>query len=151
MSQWTHLAGLIRIDNLLRRMSATSPTKIDVMRILLEDAPVGSEGGCHLYFHEWPEAKDYDDKDHTNVHEGGTFWGDVIVSADLRDIGDEEDIKKIKAWFMGLNKKFWDASLMTRQATLQIEVEFQYWNVLTLKDTPNNTWIDTKIPMAAEG
>ncbi len=151
MSQWTHLAGIIRIDNLLRIISPTSPKKADIMKILLEDAPTGSEGGCNLYFHEWPETKDYDNKDHTNTYEGSIFWGDVIISADLRDVGDkEEDIEKIKAWFIGLNKKLWDARLITRQATLQIEVEYKYWNVLTLKDTENNTWIDTKLPMEAE-
>ena len=151
MSQWTHLAGIIRIDNVLRRITTTSPTKIDVMKILLEDAPVGSEGGCNFYFHVWPEAKHYDDKDHTNVHDGSTFWGDVIISADLRDVGNkEEDIEKIKAWFMSINKKLWKASLMTRQATLQIEVEYKYWDMLTLKDVKDNKWVDTKIPMEAE-
>lgn len=147
MSQWTHLAGIIRLDNLRRRVAFNAPTEDLVMKILLEGAPRGSEGGCSVYFHEWPETKNYDEKDHTNIHEGSTYWADVIISADLRDVGDnEEDIEKIKAWFTGINKKLWDAKLITRQAVLQIEVEYKYWDILTLEDPQDNKWIITRIP-----
>ncbi len=143
MSQWTHLAGIIRIDNLLRRIAPGAPTAKDVIRILLEDAPVGSEGGCHFHFVKWPEVDDYKEKDHTNVHEGGIYWGDAIISADLRDVGDDDEIEKIKQWFTDLAKKLWDGKLIIRQAVLEIEVEYKYNRVLHLVDQEENTWIDT--------
>jgi len=147
MSQWTHLAGIIRLDNLLRRVAFNAPAEDLVMKILLKDAPVGSEGGCSFYFHKWPEAKNYDEKDHTNIHEGSTYWADVIISADLRDVGDnEEDIEKITQWFMDLAQKLWKSKLLIRQAVLEIEVEYKYWEIVNLKEQQDNKWIITRIP-----
>ncbi len=143
MSQWTHLAGIIRIDNFKRLIAPGAPTAEDVIRILLEDAPVGSEGGCNLHFIEWPEVDDYKEKDHTNIHEGSVYWGDAIISADLRDVGrDDGEIEEIKQWFTGLAKKFWDAKLLMRQAVLEIDVEYKYQRVLHLEDQEENRWID---------
>lgn len=144
MSQWTHLAGIIRLDNLLRRMAYNPPTAEDVIRILLEDAPVGSEGGCQFHVIEWPEVDSYKEKDHTNVHEGGVYWGDAIISADLRDVGDDSgEVEYLRVWFTGLAKKFWDAKLVMRQAVLEIDVEYKYNRVLQLVDQTEDTWIDT--------
>ncbi len=144
MSQWTHLAGIIRIDNMLRLIAFGAPTAEDVMKILLEDAPVGSEGGCQLHFIKLLEIDFSKEKDHTNVYEGGLYWGDAIISADLRDVGnDDEEIEAIKQWFTGLAKKFWDAKLGMRQAVLEIDVEYKYQRVLHLVDQEENTWIDT--------
>ncbi len=144
MSRWTHLAGIIRIDNIMRRIARSAPTAEDVIRILKEDAPMGSEGGCLLHFVEWPEVDSYEKKDHTNIHESGVYWGDAIISADLRDIGDDdEEIEGIKQWFTGLAKKFWDAKIIIRQAVLEIEVEYKYQRVLHLIDQVENKWIDT--------
>lgn len=152
MSTWTHLAGIIRFDNLLRRIAFGAPIGEDVIRILREDAPVGSEGGCLFHFIKWPEVDSYKEKDHTNVHEGGIYWGDAIISADLRDVGDDdEEIEKIKQWFTGLAEKFWDAKLVMRQAVLEIEVEYKYQRVLHLTDQIENTWIDTTTFKENEG
>jgi len=146
MSQWTHLAGIIRIANLLRRVAFGAPIGEDVIRILLEDAPVGSEGGCQLHFIKWPEIN-VGKKDHTNVYEGGVYWGDAIISADLRDVGDDDkEIEAIKKWFTGLAQKFWDAKLIMRQAVLEIDVEYKYQRVLQLIDQQENMWIDTTTP-----
>ena len=153
MSRWTHLAGIIRIDNLLRRMAPRAPTAEDVIRILLEDAPMGSEGGCLIHFIEWPEIDNdnYKEKDHTNVYGSGIYWGDAIISADLRDVGDDdEELESIKKWFTGLATKFWDEKLVMRQAVLEIEVEYKYQRVLHLTDQIENTWIDTTTLKEAE-
>ena len=147
MSRWTHLAGIIRIDNLLRRIAPGAPTGVDVMRILMKDSPMGSEGGCLAKFVEWPVADSFEEKDHTNVYSAGVYWGDVIISADLRDVGDDDgEIEDIKQWFTGLAKKFWDAKLIMRQAVLEIEVEYKYHRVLQLVDQIEDTWIDTTTP-----
>lgn len=152
MSQWTHLAGIIRIDNLLRRIAYNPPTAEDVIKILLEDAPTGSEGGCLFHFVKWPEVDSYKEKDHTNLHEGGIYWGDALISADLRDVGDDDgEIEEIKQWFMGLAKKFLDGKLTIRQAVLEIEVEYKYHRVLNLVDQQENTWIDTLTLKEGEG
>lgn len=151
MSQWTHLAGIIRIDNLMRHMSPMAPIGVDVMKILIKDAPMGSEGGCLAKFVEWPVADSFEEKDHTNVHSAGTYWGDAIISADLRNVGDDdEEIEGIKRWFTGLAKKFWDAKLLMRQAVLEIEVEYKYHRVLHLVDQEENMWIDTTTFKEAE-
>lgn len=152
MSQWTHLAGIIRIDNLLRHVTPEAPNAEDIIRILNEDPPVGSEGGCLFKFVEWPVADSFEEKDHTNVYSAGVYWGDAIISADLRDVGDDnEEIEGIKQWFTGLAKKFWDAKLLMRQAVLEIEVEYKYNRVLHLMDQEENTWIDTTTPKESEG
>jgi len=151
MSRWTHLAGIIRLDNLLRRIAPNAPTAEDVIRVLLEDAPVGSEGGCLFHFVKWPEVDDYDDKDHTNVYEASIYWGAAIISADLRDVGDDEaEIEDIKQWFTGLAKKLLDAKLIIRQAILEIEVEYKYNRVLQLIDQVENEWVDTTTFKEAE-
>ncbi len=151
MSQWTHLAGIIRIDNLLRRMTPQAPDANTVMKILQEDAPMGSEGGCQLHFIKWPEIEFSKEKDHTNVYEGGIYWGDAIISADLRDVGrDDGEIEEIKQWFTGLAKKFIDRQLIIRQAVLEIEVEYKYSRILSLIDHADNTWTDTTTPKKAE-
>lgn len=150
MSRWTHLAGIIRIDNLMRHIIARA-TAEDVIRIILEDAPEGSEGGCLLSFTNWPTAETFSEKDHTNVYSAGTYWGDAIISADLRDVGDDdEEIEAIKEWFTGLAKKFWDATLLMRQAVLEIDVEYKYSRILSLIDQKENTWTDTTTPKEAE-
>ncbi len=150
MSRWTHLAGIIRIDNLLRHVTPEAPTGMDVMRILLNYAPMGSEGGCLAKFVEWPVADSFEEKDHTNVYSAGTYWGDAIISADLRDVGDDdEEIEGIKRWFTGLAEKFWDAKLLMRQAVLEIDVEYKYSRVLQLVDQEENIWIDTTTPKEA--
>lgn len=144
MSRWTHLAGIIRIDNIMRRITPGASTAEDVIRLLLEDAPVGSEGGCLFHFHKWPVVDDSTKDDHTNLYEGAVYWGDAIISADLRDVGDDdEEMEDIKQWFTGLAKKFWDAKMLMRQAVLEIEVEYKYNRVLHLLDQEENTWIDT--------
>ena len=144
MSRWTHLAGIIRVDNLARLVTPNAPTAEDVIRILNEDPPVGSEGGCLFKFVEWPVAESFAEKDHTNVHSSGLYWGDAIISADLRDVGDVDDeIWKITQWFKDLAGKFWAAKLVMRQAMLEIEVEYKYSRVLSLVDQEENEWVDT--------
>ena len=151
MSRWTHLGGIIRLDNMLRLLKNGAPTAKDVIKILLEDAPKGSEGGCNFHFVEWPTEDDYKKRDHTNVCSGAIYWGDAIISADLRDVGNEEkEIEAIKQWFTGLAKKFKDGHLMMRQAVLEIEVEYKYNRVLYLIDQEANTWGDTTTLKEAE-
>jgi len=117
------------------------------MRILLEYAPMGSEGGCLFKFVEWPVADSFEEKDHTNVYSAGAHWGDAIISADLRDVGDDDgEIEDIKQWFTGLARKFWGAKLLMRQAVLEIEVEYKYSRVLHLIDQEENKWVDTITP-----
>ncbi len=151
MSRWTHLAGIIRIDNILRSMTPEAPTAEDVIRILLEDAPVGSEGGCLFHFHKWPIVDDYKEENHTNIYESVIYWGDAIISADLRDVGDDdEEIEAIKQWFTGLAKKLFEAKMTIRQAVLEIEVEYKYNRVLQLIDQEENKWSDTTTPKETE-
>ena len=117
----------------------------------MKDSPMGSEGGCLAKFVEWPVADSFEKKDHTNVYSAGVYWGDAIISADLRDVGDDdEEIDSIKQWFTGLAEKFWDAKLVMRQAVLEIEVEYKYHRVLQLVDQIEDTWIDTTTPKEDE-
>ena len=110
MSKWTHIAGVIRIDQLL--IGIKQLTLEDVVNILQVDAPSGSEGGLRIT------------ADKTQIIETSGFeavWGSVTFVGDLRDF---EDTEKVENWLKQIPGKLKKHQAMIRQATISIDVEF---------------------------
>lgn len=133
MSQWTHIAGVIRIDALrdgderdiqqekaLKGLFRTwSYGDRDSKRYKC-NVPSGSEGSI--------QVKIVPGEDHSLAAYVILLWGD------LRDFGDAEDIRNLKKWWKNLIDKFERPGFAPpeiknyyfmgiRQACLKIEVE----------------------------
>lgn len=117
MSQWTHIAGLIRIDSLYG-MAIMPDLTDDVMRRALDGAPQGSEGGPTI---EIKRTREYNSLN----------WGHAAIAADLRDYGDDpKDVPRIKDWFAAVLERMHQGKLIARAAVLQIDVEYGPTHVL---------------------
>ena len=137
MSRWTHLAGIVRIDHF-----AIRPDKFDeaeVIKVFKKNMPRGSEGPPLFHAHAWPkksmEDHDWDATD--ELSEGSFYWGDLYVSADLRDKGEtDDDVLEIIGWFKNacLELVQLHPGTMIRQAILQIEVEYKPTTLLSLTE-----------------
>ncbi len=143
MSRWTHLAGIVRIDNL--RMSHLQPllNEEKVIQVFKKNMPRGSEGPPLFHAHQWPvKSMDDHDWDATDeLSEGAMYWGDFYVSADLRDKGDtDDDVLEIIDWFKKACLKLvqLNPGTMIRQAILQIEVEYKTTTLLSLTEALAN-------------
>lgn len=132
MSQWTHVAGLIRIDGLPFMMGLNQEQeRAEVQRMIGNacgydddkskwdacNVPCGSEGSLHYCY----DFTGYDeDISHSAMRSAISIWGD------LRDYGDKEAIVK---WFKSVVAKFraGDAEnkgmFSIRDAVLSIEAE----------------------------
>jgi hypothetical protein len=109
MSQWTHLAGIIRLDNMGHCMvRAATIRKKEIMEEAIAKAlgktcdynspdeawdqctvPCGSEGS--LQYRVFPNVDPQEDSH-------ALSWGYIAIWGDLRDFG-SEDMPKIKEWF----------------------------------------------------
>lgn len=133
MSQWTHVAGVIRIDA-LRDGDERDIQQEEALKGLFRtwsygdrnskrskcNVPSGSEGSLHV--------KIVPGEEHSLAAYAVLLWGD------LRDFGDAEDIKNLKKWWKNLIDKFERPDLAPpeikncylmgiRQACLKVEVE----------------------------
>ena len=110
MSQWTHVAGMVRIDTLdgivVRRDT------IDTLRriIIASNLPTGSEGSLH--------PAGLQTREHTSFS-----WGHIAIWGDLRDYGDARQVEELCEWFGRLTQALLDEHYIIRQAILQVEVE----------------------------
>jgi hypothetical protein len=116
MSQWTHINGQIRIDD-MRFLESEGALKVKKILGNTFDwnsteeeeeecsVPYGSEGSLQYIIYENP-----------NLHHLAAYV--VSVYGDLRDFGDDEDVEKVKKWFTSVI----DSSII-RQAILEIDVE----------------------------
>lgn len=161
MSQWTHVAGLIRVDN-LGECVIRFPRRADLDELVREciteklgnttaddieadtwaedwekcTVPCGSEGSLQY------RISDYADKN-------GVAWGDISIWGDLRDFG-KEDYPELKRWFWESceklsmitkpdgppkqPKELISNSFSIRNAVLLVDVEFQKDYVLVWND-----------------
>jgi len=117
MSNWLHVAGIVRIDNI--RLAMVNQSKVDQVNALKdifgqekidfrkdfkdvitkrfeENIPRGSEGTMKLTVLDYPVEEDWDKYDpKVNLSQGSLYWGDVIFSGDLRD---EDNFRIISNW-----------------------------------------------------
>lgn len=133
MSQWTHIAGVIRIDA-IRHGNGRDMQQHKALKELFRtwsygdrnskrakcNVPYGSEGSI--------QVKIVPGEEDSLAAYAILLWGD------LRDFGDAEDIKNLKKWWKHIIDKFEHPDLVApeikncyfmgiRQACLKIEVE----------------------------
>lgn len=138
MSKWTHIAGTIRIDQLL--VGIKQLTEEDIVTMLQADAPSGSEGGLKITANRTQIIKVSSIK----VSSFEAVWGSVTFVGDLRDF---EDTKKVENWLKQIPEKLKKHQAMIRQAAISIDVEYGpcigiVWN----PRTDNFTVIDIPSP-----
>lgn len=110
MSRWTHVAGIIRIDQLPIKVRQLSEEAVIAM--FSENAPIGSEGGLTFY------------ADKTQVIEPSGFsavWGSIGIVGDLRDF---DDHTKVEEWIRSLPPKLRKHQALIRNAVINIDVEY---------------------------
>ena len=114
MSQWTHLAGIVRVDSLL--FSQPAGRKEEILRqIFLEKIPHGSEGPAYVHVHKEIQLPE----------ESCLRWGTVNICGDLRNFGEEEDVESVKKWFESALSRLTTSLVgFIRNAVLLIEVEY---------------------------
>jgi len=79
MSQWTHIAGIIRVDSIGMNVGRDTEQVLNMMIQGLADIPTGSEGPLHYRI--------------LNQLQGNALsWGNIIFWDDLRDFGSEDDL-----------------------------------------------------------
>lgn len=106
MSRWAHVAGIVRLDNILLAM--VDPEKLakvnairgvygkdnidpvqeatdKVMAAFKENIPTGSEGPLMLKLHIWPQVEFDEYIAGETLTKGSLYWADMIISGDLRD------------------------------------------------------------------
>jgi len=129
MSQWTHVAGIIRVDSFWGIIMQPDQTA-ELLRRIFKDPPKGSEGAAKI------------DMLITREH-NSMSWGHLCISGDLRNVGEtEEDIQSIVTWFKDCLGQFPANKLMARDAVLSIEIEYKDKILLTLD--PNGKATDGK-------
>lgn len=104
MSQWTHVAGCIRVDEICLEPSDHLATTTKLKQ-KFRNPPSGSEGPIH--YHVVRTGKDH-----------SLAWGLIYLWGDLRDFGDPE-VPRIFKW---LNKAC--SGLIIRSCIVKIDVEF---------------------------
>lgn len=129
MSQWTHVAGAIRIDALrtvipmdyeqavhdvIGQSTVIDWDSIDLRGIPNpshgEDVPSGSEGPIEYLIHE-------------NPMKSSMAAFDVLVWGDLRDFG-EEGVSAIGDWLAGIIVGVREHSMSIRSLIVKVDVEY---------------------------
>ena len=158
MSQWTHVAGLIRVDSMGAAIVRTIPgDKQEKIRAAIKKAmgntcdyetsitgwdqcnvPRGSEGSL-----QYTVSRNSDEDDH------GLSWGYISIWGDLRDYG-TEDVEEIVKWLQKSLEKLMEpegfgepadmsdlekanymlSSFMIRDAVLSVDVEYSDTTIL---------------------
>ena len=127
MSDWTHVAGVIRIDH-LPLLNVLLPKQVEEM--VKNNAPIGSEGGLDFNIVKtqvWTKLG------------GPLVWGSITFVGDLRDFN-IEDVEKVRTWLNGLLKKFDEQTIMIRQGIVLIELEPKEIPITLRFDQETRTW-----------
>jgi hypothetical protein len=122
MSQWTHISGCLRIDDMMKIFKGVSSIDNDFKEKLEENSPKGSEGGLIFFF--------------TKGEEGCTNTDNIFFYGDLRDFG-EEEIIKIKEWVEWIEQSLKDIA-MIRQLNICCDVEGKEERVYYFRETKEN-------------
>lgn len=107
MSQWTHVCGVVRYDDLRRAIYRARP---GTFTIELPDPPCGSEGPLTVVTHNGQGG-----------HESFGYMTAVMIFGDLRDFG-EEDVPELRKWWDRITTEL-PKGVGVRQGVLQVEVE----------------------------
>ena len=132
MSQWTHVAGIIRIDSMVAVMSRGPDSTEDNLRRRLgeiwnydsdyiptsnESTPSGSEGSIQ-----------YDIVKTGNEH--SLSWGHIVIWGDLRDFDDPNEIYD---WLLNSLATINEDGMGFRDVAISIDVEYQKQYIVFLE------------------
>lgn len=127
MSKWTHVAGHIRVDWVIGALGdRTKFPRLDEMfeqalyKVYTKNAPSGSEGPIRIHVHNWPRVEIEEYQPEIHVTTGSLYWGDVTLSGDLRDRGDNGIIEEIAEWLRGVKLP---ETAIIRGGVVAVEVE----------------------------
>lgn len=109
MSQWTHVAGCIRIDDLESIMYGTSAMSRIAEAFRVYPLPEGSEGPIQVKIVE------------TREHESALSWGLAYVWGDLRDY---DDAQEVFAWAKDVCAQLFENRSFVRQCAIVVDIEF---------------------------
>ena len=106
MSQWTHVAGIIRVDSLLDMVGRSAPPGVLIRAVSLPP-PTGSEGPIQF--------------DVVGTRQDNSLaWGHISFWGDLRDY---DKVEELRAWFEAYLKALMRQRLAIRQAIMEAQVE----------------------------
>lgn len=128
MSTWTHVAGLIRVDNLSRLFSVSQSSK-DLSEIFIKSTWDQPNESCNL-----PKGSEgsLDVEIITRNEEGMEYMQEVAIWGDLRDY-DSVDCEKIKEWWANIPEKL-GKMCSIRNAVLLVSPEDGKVFILTEED-----------------
>jgi len=112
MSNWTHVSAIVRLNNMkaaiinpqklsstnvireLHGMDPIDPVKMftdEILDAFNRSVPCGSEGPLKFALRIWPTGEGFGMAGCTShLTKGSLYWGDVIISGDLRDFDDPD-------------------------------------------------------------
>lgn len=135
MSQWTHVAGIIRLDGGGPILGMSALDEAILINEALSESPLpsGSEGPINYSFH-------YHGQDNivSGFASASAYRGAIAIWGDLRDYGEgQEEIDKIVDWFTWLKNKFngsRELPFWVRDGILVIDVEFTKNKIILVDD-----------------
>lgn len=116
MSKWTHIAGLVRYDDMISEPKEAKALMRQLELKHFAKVPHGSEGPLE---HTIVSTHEYEEDGNVTMHGSGLC--DVRIAGDLRDFS-EEDWPKLEAWFEEITH---DQDFTVRQGILLIESDDQ--------------------------
>jgi hypothetical protein len=111
MSQWTHVSGIIRIDDFISVIEEDNHVEERIENIIakINNIPTGSEGPL-----EYDIVRTRTDNE--------VCFGYIAVYGDLRDY---ENVDEIYDWFDSLRKELSNNQIDIRSLCVKIDVEFK--------------------------
>ena len=114
MSQWTHVCGAIRYDNMMLAISLPQFKEMVAERLAIkapEPLPAGSEGPLTVTVHKRDETDGYD------------YMSTMLIIGDLCDFGNDE-LPTLEEWWERATTNL-PNGILVRAAVLQVAVEGQ--------------------------
>jgi len=128
MSNWTHIAGVIRIDHFAYGVRPLLEN--EAKDIISEGSPIGSEGGLTFIANR------------TQVIRPSGFdlvWGSVSFVGDLRDFS-IEDLPKITKWLEEIPGRLEERQGCIRQGIVLVEIEETEEERIFIFDVEEEAW-----------
>ena len=148
MSQWTHIAGIVRIDAIMQDHTTVKPHVKECFgnTVSFDDksevwdkctVPYGSEGSLQ-YDIVYSGHQDLEG----TIKTASFSWGTVQIWGDLRDYDNHEEIYK---WLVKVSSKLKERHLYIRDIIVKVRVEYGKTYLITQND--DTEIIKIEIPM----
>jgi hypothetical protein len=139
MSQWTHVAGVIRLDGggPIIGMSHHDEEKLISEILASSPLPSGSEGPIEYSFQHHGQ----DSTCGVHIASSSAYRGTISIWGDLRDYGkSQEEVDKIIDWFAWLKNRLngtRETPFWFREGMLVIDVEYAKEKIILVDDGEN--------------